>query len=154
QAELVCTPAHQCPITNSPPERRRRIMKLTLQVMLRTDDGQQRTQELLVIEREDIQPDTLGLTGAESKRLLRTLQEVMVKQQVQDFVEMHRQCLQCGHADYPKDRRSISVRTVFAKVTLESPRFYPCACQPSAQRTFSPVAAQLPARTTPELLYL
>jgi hypothetical protein len=129
-------------------------MKFTLQVMIRTDDGQQHAQEILVLEREDLQPETVGLTLAESKTLLRTLQEVMVKQQVQEFVETYRQCSQCGHAHYHKDNRFISVRTVFGQVNIESPRFYHCACQPHEQRTFSPVAAQLPERTTPELLYL
>ena len=57
-------------------------MKLTLQVMTSTDDGQQLVQELLVLEREGLQPDTVGLTLAESKTLLRTLQEVMVEHQV------------------------------------------------------------------------
>jgi hypothetical protein len=129
-------------------------MKFTLQVMIGADNGQQYAQEILVLERKGIQPDTLGLTLAESKTLLRTLQEVMVKHQVQEFVETHHQCLQCGHAYHHEDSCPISVRTVFGKVTVESPRFYPCACQPHEQRTFSPVAAQLPARTTPELLYL
>lgn len=61
---------------------------------------------------------------------------------------------QCGRAYHYKDSRSISVRTLFGKVTVESPRFYHCSYQPHEQRTFSPVAAQLPDRTTPELLYL
>lgn len=129
-------------------------MKLTLQVMISTEDGQQTAQEILVLEREGIQPDTIGLTLAESKTLLRTLQEVMVEHQVQEFVDAHRQCSQCGRVYPHKDSRPISVRTVFGKVSVESPRFYRCACQPHEQRTFSPVAAQLPARTTPELLYL
>jgi hypothetical protein len=129
-------------------------MKLTLQVMTGTDDGQQLVQEILVLEREGLQPDTVGLTLAESKTLLRTLQEVMVEHQVQEFVETHRQCPQCGRAYQHKDSRSIPVRTLFGKVPIESPRFYHCSCQPCEQRTFSPVVAQLPARTTPELLYL
>lgn len=129
-------------------------MKLTLQVIISTDDGQQPAQEILVLQRDGIQPDTLGLTLAESKALLRTLQEVMVAQQVQAFVTVHRQCPQCGRAYYHKDSRAIAVRTVFGKVTVESPRFYHCSCQPHEQRTFSPVATQLPARTTPELQYL
>lgn len=129
-------------------------MKLALHVIIGTDDGQQSTQEILVLEREGLQPDTLGLTLAESKTLLRTLQEVMVKQQVQECVDSHRQCPQCDHTYHHKDSRPISMRTVFGKVTVESPRFYQCACQPHEQRTFSPVAAQVPARTTPELLYL
>ena len=129
-------------------------MTLTLQVMISTDDGQQHAQEILVLEREGMQPETVGPTLAESKTLLRTLQEVMVERQVQEFIDTHRQCPQCGRAYHHKDSRSISVHTLFGKVTVESPRFYHCSCQSHEQRTFSPVAAQLPDRTTPELLYL
>ena len=43
-------------------------MKFTLQVMISTDDGQSHAQEILVLEREGIQPDTVGLTLAKVKR--------------------------------------------------------------------------------------
>lgn len=84
-------------------------MKLTLHVMISTDDGQQTAQEVIVLEREGVQPDTIGLTLAESKTLLRTLQEVMVEHQVQEFVDTRRQCPQCGRAYHHKDSRSIDL---------------------------------------------
>jgi len=46
------------------------------------------------------------------------------------------------------------VRTLFGTLHLRSPRWYHCPCQPQTTRTFSPLAAALPERTTPELLYL
>ena len=96
-------------------------MKLTLQVMISTEDGQQTAQEIIVLQRDGLQPETLGLTVAESKTLLRSLQQVMVEQQGQEFIDTHRQCPQCGRAYHHKDSQTISVRTVFGKVTVESP---------------------------------
>jgi len=46
------------------------------------------------------------------------------------------------------------VRTLFGTLHLRSPRWWQCSCQPQSTRTFSPLAALLPERTTPELLYL
>jgi hypothetical protein len=37
---------------------------------------------------------------------------------------------------------------------LHSPRWWHCSCCNQSTRTFSPLAAALPRRTTPELLYL
>jgi hypothetical protein len=44
--------------------------------------------------------------------------------------------------------------TLFGTVRLRSPRLYHCPCQPQRTQTFSPLAAALPERTTPEFLYL
>jgi hypothetical protein len=46
------------------------------------------------------------------------------------------------------------VRALFGAPRLHSPRWRHCPCQPQATRTFSPLAAAIPERTTPELLYL
>jgi hypothetical protein len=43
---------------------------------------------------------------------------------------------------------------VFGNVTLSSPRFYRCGCQPGNSRTFSPLTELFTERTAPELLYL
>jgi hypothetical protein len=129
-------------------------MELTLHVILTADDGQEVTHEIVTLEREDVQPDTMGLTLAEGKTILRKLQEIVVERQVQDFLMRQRWCPKCGTARRHKDRRSLSLRTVFGKLTMDSPRFSHCACHPQASRTFSPLAQHFSERTTPELLYL
>jgi hypothetical protein len=43
---------------------------------------------------------------------------------------------------------------VFGNVTLSSPRFYRCGCQPADSRTFSPLTELFTEHTAPELLYL
>ena len=53
-----------------------------------------------------------------------------------------------------KDARAIVVRTLFGVLRLASPRWWHC-CRPShGTVTFSPLAALLAERITPELLYL
>ena len=46
------------------------------------------------------------------------------------------------------------MRTPFGTLRVESPRWWHCGCVPRVARTFSPLAAILPQRITPELSYL
>src|SRR5712692_8666521 len=59
-------------------------------------------------------------------------------------------------ADHGPTRMRIpsSCVRLFGTLHLRSPRWHQCPCQPQTTRTFSPLAAALPERTTPELLYL
>ncbi|HLB78721.1 MAG TPA: ISKra4 family transposase, partial [Candidatus Dormibacteraeota bacterium] len=60
----------------------------------------------------------------------------------------------CGRPRRHKDVDSIVVRTLFGRLRVGSPRWRHCQCRPQSSRTFSPLAAALPERTTPELRYL
>jgi hypothetical protein len=56
-----------------------------------------------------------------------------------------------------EDSRSTVLRTVYGKVTVKSPRLWPCACQETAQtpqRVVHPLSKALTRRVTPELEYL
>jgi len=46
------------------------------------------------------------------------------------------------------------VRSLFGAMRLSSPRWWHCPCSGHQARTFSPLAAVLPERSTPELVYL
>ncbi len=74
----------------------------------------------------------VGLQLAEAKDLLAAVQDTLVSHQVRPLV----------------------MRTLFGRLRLDSPRWWHCGCQPQTNRTFSPLAAILPERTTPELSYL
>ena len=63
-------------------------------------------------------------------------------------------CPHCGTPHRRKDSRDIVVRTLFGARRLPSPRWRHCSCRPQPTRTFSPLAAALPDRSTPELVYL
>ena len=54
-------------------------MKFKIQVVAVSDDGREQTREIASLERDDLQPETLGLTLAESKAILKDLQEIVVQ---------------------------------------------------------------------------
>lgn len=99
-------------------------------------------------------PVSLGLTLAEAKEILYTLQHQMVAQQVADYQQHQRPCPHCQEPRRAKDHRPIVYRTLFGKLTLQNTRFFQCECQPHQTQSFSPLSDLLPERTAPELLYL
>jgi hypothetical protein len=82
------------------------------------------------------------------------VQEVLIDEQVRGYLAEQTACPQCGPCRAHKDTKTIVMRTLFGTVRLASPRWYHCACQSESTRTFCPLAAALPERATPELLYL
>ena len=129
-------------------------MKVTVQVITTSDDGQESIRELACIERDDLTAESLGLSVAESKALLQSLQEIVVEWQMQTYLDSQRYCPDCGKLRHSKGSHHTAVRTVFGTIPVESPRFEHCSCQAYDTQSFSPLALLLPEHTTPELLYL
>lgn len=130
-------------------------MKLTLQVVIQQDDKPPRVTEIASLERNTLRPETLGLSLQEAKTVLAQLQETLVREQVAAVGADHQTCPHCGAAQRRKGQHQIVVRSLFGKLTLESPRLYTCACQTEETRlSYSPLAELLPERTTPEMEYL
>jgi hypothetical protein len=129
-------------------------MKVTVQVVTHSDDGQESIREVACVEREERTPETLGLSLAEGKTILQSLQEVVVEWQMQAYLGQQRHCPQCGTVRRSKGTHHTVFRTVFGSLPVESPRLTHCSCQAHDTHRFSPPAALLPEHTTPELLYL
>jgi hypothetical protein len=129
-------------------------MKVKIQVVTITDDGQETIKDIACVERHDLTPETFGLSLAEVKAVLQVLQEVVVEWQLHTYLQQQRTCPHCGHARRSKGVHHTVFRTVFGTVPVESPRVYHCGCQAHATTSFSPLATLLPERTTPDLLYL
>jgi hypothetical protein len=106
--------------------------------------------EVAHLERGVFHIDTLGLQLAEAKDMLQLAQEVVVSEQVRTCLGERVACPDCGRLRRHKDTDLIVMR--FGTLHLRSPRWWQCSCQPQPARTFSPLAALLPERTTPELL--
>jgi hypothetical protein len=53
-----------------------------VQVVIIGEDGREETRELACLERTDLKPETLGLTLAEGKMILKGLQQIVVERQV------------------------------------------------------------------------
>jgi len=129
-------------------------MRIRIQVITEADQEATpaRVEEVACFERGSLSPETLGLQLDEAKQLLAGVQQIMTAQQVEEYVEQQRQCSHCQQPLACKGHHQIGLRTLFGKVTLASPRFYTCSCQPHQKRSWSPVAALFCERSTPELL--
>ena len=131
-------------------------MKVTVQVVLHADDDTQTTvvREAFTLTRAVLAPDTVGLQLQEAKDLLAAVQDTVVEHQVNTALSTQIACPDCGIPRRHKDSRRIVVRTLFGTLRLDSPRWWSCPCTPRSASTFSPLAAVLRERTTPELSYL
>lgn len=67
-------------------------MQVKVQVVMMTDDGQEITQDLAYVERQELTPVTLGLSLAEGKAVLQALQEVVVEWQMEAYLRQQRAC--------------------------------------------------------------
>ena len=130
-------------------------MKVTVQVVLHADDDSQMVvREVFTLTRGALAPDTVGLQLQGAKDLLAAVQDTLVEHQVNTALSAQIACPDCGIPRPHKDSRRIVMRTLFGTLRLDSPRWWHCPCSPRAARTFSPLAAILRERTTPELSYL
>src|SRR5713101_1176594 len=129
-------------------------MQVQVQVVTLTDDGEESLREVACVERDELTPASLGLSIADSKAILQSMQEVVVEWQMHAYLNSQRYCPDCGKLRHSKGSHHIVFRTVFGDLPVDSPRFTHCPCQPHETESFSPLAELLPEHTTPELLYL
>jgi hypothetical protein len=131
-------------------------MKLSVQVIVHPDDTNDAptAREAFNIDRDDLSPDTLGLAARRGPDdLLAAVQDTLVDQQGPargrdpDSLPALREATAHGYA------RTILARSLFGALRLHSPRWWHCDCREQPTRTFPPLAAPLPERTTPELAY-
>lgn len=130
-------------------------MKFKVQVVVESESGEnQLIQEVLQIEKGNLQPENLGLALAQGKELLLQTQRSIVERQIEEYQKQQELCSDCGKKLLHKDKRTITHRTPFGKLKLQCHRLFHCACTEQATRSFNPVANLLKERTSPELLYL
>ena len=122
--------------------------------IIHPEEGVETIEEIALLEKENTQIEDLGLSLAESKSILSSLQEKIVANQTENFVTTHRSCLVCGKKCRKKGSYPIVFRTLFGDISLSSPRFYTCSCKQQKQKTFSPLTELLQEHTSPERLYL
>ena len=129
-------------------------MKVSVQVVVETDGTPTVVAETFTLERGALAAGTVGLRLDEAKDLLFAVQATVVNEQVKESLAAQTPCPGCGAARRHKDGRDIVVRTLFGTLRLASPRWWHCSCSAHGTATFSPLAAVLRERTTPELVYL
>ena len=129
-------------------------VKFGLQLVVVNASGHEHVQEVARIERDEVAMETLGLTLAEGKLILKRIQEGVVQEQIHDALLRRRHCPECGKARHRKGHHDVTIRTLFGNIELQSPRLEHCRCPPHVEKTFSPLQAILPEHTSPEMLYL
>jgi hypothetical protein len=128
-------------------------VKISVQVVVDPEDGSAPvTQQVTTIARDGLSMAEAGLMLAEAHEILAGIQHHLVDAQARAAVQAQRSCPACGRTRSRKDTRHIVLRSLFGTLRLESPRFKACSCTDQVAATFSPLAAALPGRTTPELL--
>lgn len=112
-------------------------MNICVHVTIEHENGQF-TGTIARLQREELRPETLGLTLTEAKTLLATLQGFVVSQQVAEHNGLQCCCPDCGAHQAKKDSRHITYRILFDKFKLDSPRYYTCNCQPAPKAVKAP----------------
>src|SRR5215472_16233848 len=130
-------------------------MRVKLQLVISHDDGHEETvTEVIILTKHNNRIAHLGLSLAESKQLLSTLQRHLLQQQVTTFLDTHATCPDCGMPLKLKAHGSRSFRTLFGTFTFSSPRFEHCDCTRHKTTSFRPLSALLTEPVAPELLYM
>src|ERR1700730_5598956 len=86
-----------------------------------------RTHEVLTGDRRvaDLSADTVGLTLAEGKSALASLQAGLIQAQGEAYSDARRRCLYCDRDRALKEWRVRRLVTLFGTVELPAPRFKP-----------------------------
>ena len=118
-------------------------MKVTVHVVTIDANGQESIRALACIAREERTAESLGLSVADSKALLQSLQEVVVEWQMKTSLDSQRHCPDCGTLRPRNGAHHSAFRTVFGQIPIESPRVAPCPCQEHDTQSLSPLAVLL-----------
>jgi hypothetical protein len=130
-------------------------MRVKLQLVICHDDGHEETvTNVITLNKNPQRIEHLGLSLAESKQLLSSLQRHLLQQQINTFLDTHSTCPDCGTPLKLKARGSKSFRTLFGTFTFYSPRLEHCDCKRHNTASFRPLSALLTEPVAPELLYM
>ena len=130
-------------------------MRVKLQLVMCNDQGDEETvTDVLTLHKHHQRIEHLGLTLAESKQLLSTLQRQILQQQITTFLDTRSTCPDCGTPLKLKARGSRSFRTLFGTLKFSSPRLGHCDCTRHTTSSFRPLSALLTESVAPELLYM
>jgi hypothetical protein len=130
-------------------------MRVKLQLVMCHDDGHEETvTDVIALHKNNQRIEHLGLSLAESKKLLSTIQRHLLQQQINTFLDAHSTCPDCGGPLKLKERGSKAFRTLFGTFKFYSPRLDHCDCKRRKTASFRPLSALLTEPVAPELLYM
>ena len=130
-------------------------MRVKLQLVICHDEGHEETvTDIITLNKNNQRIEHLGLSLAESKQLLSTLQRHLLQQQLNTFLDPHATCPDCGTPLKLKAHGSRSFRTLFGTLKFHSPRLEHCDCTRRETASFRPLSTLLTEPVAPELLYM
>src|SRR5215510_9526799 len=130
-------------------------MRVKLQLVISHDDGHEETvTDIITLTKNNQRIEHLGLSLAESKQLLSTLQRHLLQQPLTTFLDTHATCPDCGTPLKLKAHGSRSFRTLFGTLKFHSPRLEHCDCTRRETASFRPLSILLTEPVAPELLYM
>src|SRR5688572_18325245 len=130
-------------------------MRVKLQLVMCHDDGHEETvTDVITLNKNNQRIEHLGLSLAESKKLLSTIQRDLLQQQINTLLDAHSTCPDCVGPLKLKERGSKSFRTLFGTFKFYSPRLEHCDCKRRKTASFRPLSALLTEPVAPELLYM
>jgi len=128
-------------------------MRVKLQLVIGNDEGDEETvTDVITFNKHNHRIEHLGLSLAESKELLSTLQRHLLQQQVDTFLDTCSTCPDCGTPLKLKARSRRWFRTLFGTFQFYSPRLEHCDCTRHKTSSFRPLSALLTESVAPELL--
>ena len=130
-------------------------MRVKLQLVLCSDDGHEETvTDIVTLKKDHQRIAPLGLTLAEAKQLLKTIQHRVLQRQVDTFLDACSTCKDCGTPLKVKGYHTRSFRTLFGTFKLSSPRLFHCDCRRHKTTSFRPLSSLLTESVAPELLLM
>src|SRR6266581_9137151 len=104
--------------------RRSSPMHVKLQLVMCNDEGQEETvTDVITLNKNSQRIEHLGLTLAEAKQLLSTLQRHLLQHQVDTFLDRCATCADCGALRKVKAHASRSFRTLFGTCKADPAMF-------------------------------
>ena len=123
-------------------------MKFKLQLVCELAENEAiSTEDLFAFEKEFDSFESIGMSLAESKDILKSLQQNIIEKQLEAFIKRkHLQKLR------KKGSYVVKLKTLFGDISFKSPRYY--SSEGTERKTYSPLNELLPQHTTPELLFI
>lgn len=129
-------------------------MKWIVKLVAEVTPGNTVEHEIATLEREDrLSPAVVGLSIAEGKIILESLQKQMVATQVQQHNVSLPSCRRCGKSFRTKGYYQSLLRSVYGNVTMRVRRLRGCSCTGMQNRSYSALFTNR-SPITPELQYL
>jgi len=110
-------------------------MKFLIQLVTESEVGQH-VQEIACLERKEHRLEEVGLALREAKKLLGAIQQTMVEQQVEEYLETQRSCPHCGKIRAQNGSHTLTFQTLFGNLKLRSPRWNLASASRSTRHSF------------------